>query len=111
MRPDDVVPELKDGAVRAPGDTAAEDRGRIQDAVFALVADAVTPPPDIGGLAGIGRFVQAIEQHAAAITDQDVDELRAAGHTDAAILEITINAAVASGLARLEAVKRVWREL
>ena len=56
-----------------------------------------TAPPDFA------RYLDKIRRHAYKITDHDVDELKATGHSEDEIFEQTVSAAVAAGLERLAA--------
>jgi len=51
----------------------------------------------------IGRYVDLVRRHAYRITDGDVAALRAAGHGDDAIFELTAAAALGAGMERLRA--------
>ena len=60
-------------------------------------------PPDFG------VYLDKVRRHAYKITDRDVEELKAAGHSEDEIFEQTVSAAVSSGLERLEAGLRALR--
>lgn len=60
-------------------------------------------PPDFGA------YLDKIRRHAYTITDQDVQTLKDAGHSEDEIFEHTVSAAVAAGLERLDAGMRTLR--
>lgn len=60
------------------------------------VADSATLPPLVAA------YVHKVSQAAHRVTDEDVVGLKAAGFSEDAIFEITVTAAVAAGLDRLE---------
>lgn len=75
------------------------------DGLVALLREAARPnrpvPPDFAS------YVDKVRQTAFAVTDEDVRLLRDASHSEDEIFEQTVSAAVAAGLARLEAGLRV----
>jgi alkylhydroperoxidase family enzyme len=54
-------------------------------------------PPDFA------RYLEKVRLHAYRVTDEDVEELKAAGFGEDEIFEHTVSAAVAAGLQRLDA--------
>ncbi len=54
-------------------------------------------PPDFQA------YLDKVRRHAYKVTDRDVDELKAAGHSEDEIFEQTVSVAVAAGLERLDA--------
>ncbi len=48
------------------------------------------------------KYVDKVALHAYKVTDEDIEALRKAGYSEDAIFEITLNAALGSGIARLE---------
>ena len=54
-------------------------------------------PPDFA------RYLEKVRLHAYRVTDEDVEELKAAGFSEDEIFEHTVSAAVAAGLQRLDA--------
>jgi alkylhydroperoxidase family enzyme len=50
-----------------------------------------------------GSYLEKVRLHAYKVTDRDVQELKDAGFSEDQIFEHTVSAAVAAGLARLEA--------
>jgi alkylhydroperoxidase family enzyme len=73
---------------------------RYEDLIAAL-RDAAQPdrpaPPEFTA------YLEKIRTRAYTVTDADIDELKAAGHSEDEIFEQTVSAAVAAGLLRLEA--------
>jgi len=67
---------------------------RLRDAAPAL-------PADLSGVAA--AYAAKVRVEATAVTDADVEALRAAGLDEEAIFELTIAAALAAGMERLEA--------
>ena len=82
------TPGVTDRALRV----AAGDRVRSA----AGAADCGTLPPVVAA------YVDKLSHHAYRVTDEDVAALKAAGFSEDAIFEITVTAAVAAGLDRLE---------
>ena len=60
-------------------------------------------PPDFG------PYLEKVRRHAYRVTDEDVEALKAAGHSEDEIFEHTIAAATAAGLERLDAGLRAMR--
>jgi alkylhydroperoxidase family enzyme len=54
-------------------------------------------------------YFEKVRQHAYKVTNADVEKLKRDGFSEDAIFEHTVSAAVAAGLARLEAGLRVLR--
>ncbi len=52
---------------------------------------------------GFAPYLEKVRGGAYRVTDRDVDELKAAGHSEDEIFEQTVSAAVAAGLERLDA--------
>jgi hypothetical protein len=71
------------------------------DDLIAALRNAAQPvrrvPPDFE------TYLEKVRTGAYAVTDADVDALKAAGHSEDEIFEQTVSAAVAAGLLRLEA--------
>lgn len=71
------------------------------DALIAALRDAAHPdrsvPPDFEA------YLDKVRTRAYTVTDDDVDALKAAGHSENEIFEQTVSAAVGAGLLRLEA--------
>ena len=59
--------------------------------------------PDRPAPPNFSRYLDKVHRHAYKVTDRDVEELKAAGHSEDEIFEQTVSAAVAAGLERLDA--------
>ena len=59
--------------------------------------------PDRAAPADFAPYLAKVRGEAFRITDQDIEALKAAGHSEDEIFEQTVSAAVAAGLERLEA--------
>lgn len=51
---------------------------------------------------GLAIYVETVARHAYRVTDEQVAALLAAGHSEDAVFEVTVSAALGAGLARLE---------
>ena len=60
-------------------------------------------PPDFDG------YLDKVRRHAYTVTDEDVQALKDAGHSEDEIFEQTVSAAAAAGLERLDAGLRALR--
>jgi hypothetical protein len=90
------VQKLAAGFVEGPAQTSAETRR-------AIVALAGRPGGDPGAVPeGLRDYVEKVALEAHRVTDDDIAALKAAGHTEEAIFEVTIGAALGAGLARME---------
>jgi alkylhydroperoxidase family enzyme len=69
-----------------------------------LRAIAVELPPAPPAMAA---YLAKVRERAYAVTDGDVDALRAAGHSEDEIFEQTVKTAIGEGLRRLGAAERV----
>ena len=52
--------------------------------------------------AALGTYIDKVARHAYKVTDEDVATLKRAGHSDDALFELTVAAAVGAALHRLE---------
>lgn len=59
--------------------------------------------PERRAPAELSSYLAKVRLHAYKVTDRDIDELKAAGFSEAEIFEHTVSAAVAAGLERLDA--------
>ncbi len=71
------------------------------DDLIAALRDAAQP--DRPAPAAFQVYLEKVRSGAYAVTDTDVDALKAAGHSEDEIFEQTVSAAVAAGLLRLDA--------
>lgn len=85
----DLLPSLEDTVLNGP----AELPPAIRRAAATL--DELPPP--------LGAYVQKVAHKAYAVTDADLDTLRAAGQTDDQIFELTVSAATGAGMRRFRA--------
>lgn len=78
-------------------------RTRYDDGIARLRAAA---QPDRAAPAALEPYLDTVRRHAYRVTDRDVEELKAAGHSEDELFEHTVSAAVGAGLLRLEAALR-----
>ena len=101
MRHADLQQRLRDAVLDAPGQA-----GELRRAAFARAArlsgsgtggqpSAALPP-------ALTPYVDKVARHAYQVTDADIIALRRAGHSEDAVFEITIAAALGAALGRLE---------
>jgi alkylhydroperoxidase family enzyme len=76
----------------------------VADPIERLHAIAAELPPPPSALHG---YVRTVRERAYAVTDADVEALRAEGISEDEIFEQTVGAAVGEGLRRLGAARRV----
>ncbi len=74
-------------------------RSRYADLVAALKAASGTPPRH----EKLNPFVEKVKAHAYRVTDEDIDELLAAGLTQDEVFHATTHAALEAGLERFQA--------
>ena len=67
----------------------------------------VAARPSRPARAAMGSYLEKVHRAAYFVTDEDVDELRAAGFSEDEIFEQTVSAAVSEGLVRLDAALKV----
>jgi alkylhydroperoxidase family enzyme len=75
-------------------------RTRYDDGIARLREAA---QPGRSAPADLAPYLDKVRRHAYRVTDADVEELKAAGHSEDELFEHTVSAAVAAGLTRLEA--------
>ncbi|HEY2218121.1 MAG TPA: hypothetical protein VGH35_02165 [Gaiellaceae bacterium] len=66
------------------------------------VVERTAPAPD-----DMGTYLAKVQERAYTVTDTDVEEVLAAGHSQDEIFEQTVAAAIDEGLRRLDAALRV----
>ncbi len=71
------------------------------DPLVARLRDAARPERD--GPSAFGPYLTKVRERAYTVTDEDVQALKDAGHSEDEIFELTVSAAVAAGLERLDA--------
>ena len=71
------------------------------DHLIAALRDAAQPDRPVS--AEFKAYIEKVRTGAYAVTDADIDALKAAGHSEDEIFEQTVSAAVSAGLLRLEA--------
>ena len=76
----------------------------MADPIERLRAIAAGLPPPSSALHG---YVRTVRERAYAVTDADVEALRAEGVSEDEIFEQTVGAAVGEGLRRVDAARRV----
>jgi alkylhydroperoxidase family enzyme len=69
----------------------------------ALISQLLTAAPNREAPADFGAYLEMVRHRAYSITDQDVQALKDAGHSEDEIFEHTVSAAVAAGIERLNA--------
>jgi alkylhydroperoxidase family enzyme len=81
--------------------------GARHDALIARLRAAARPERAVPD--SFGPYLTKVRERAYTVTDEDVQALKARGHSEEEIFELTVSAAVAAGLERLEAGLRVLR--
>ncbi len=81
---------------KALRDAAVEAKGALTRREREAILEGATPEGPLGA------YVEAVREHAYAITDAQVAALSASGASDDAIFEATVSAALGAGLARFE---------
>ena len=97
----ELVERLRSSVLQGEGKT---DPG-LRQAVAARSAElggGPAAPPGAAIPAGLRDLVEKTALHAYQITDEEVEALRRAGHSEDEIFEVAVSAAVGGGLARLE---------
>jgi hypothetical protein len=94
-----LVSQLLASVTGTPGRVPLATRQAILDRAAGLVNAEPVAPVDLP--ADLARHVDAVIQHAYRVTDDDVARLSSAGHSDDAIFEATVSAAVGAGTSRL----------
>ncbi|MCB9787697.1 MAG: hypothetical protein H6744_13525 [Deltaproteobacteria bacterium] len=107
MSDDPLVRDLHDAVVRGPGVTDPALRAQI----FARGAGAAESEGEGGTPLAplVARYVDRVREQAHRVDDAELAALRAAGHGDDAIFEITVAAALGAGLSRLGRVRALLR--
>ena len=85
---------LVDGVLTQPGHTPPELRRAVLEQ--AAGSGGRNLPP------ALAQYVNTVARHAYKVTDEDVGRLQQAGHSDDALFEVTVSAALGAALGRLE---------
>jgi hypothetical protein len=85
---------LADGVLTQPGHTPPD----LRRAVLARAAG--TGRADMAP--SLAAYVDKVARHAYQVTDEDFARLKQAGHSDDALFEVTVSAALGAALGRLE---------
>jgi alkylhydroperoxidase family enzyme len=99
-----LVRDLVESVLTTPGDTDPALRRAIE-ARSAELGGRNQPdhPAGRGEIPeALRAFVDKVARHAYKVTERDIDELKSAGYSEDAILEITLSAALGAGMSRLE---------
>lgn len=82
-------------------DSAGHTTSALRRAVF-VRASRPHPPANEELPAALATYVDKVAHHAFKVTDRDVAELLRAGHSDDAVFELTVAAALGAALGRLD---------
>ena len=85
---------LVDGVLTQPGHTLPELRRAVLEQAAGSGGGNVPP--------ALAAYVDKVARHAYKVTDEDVGRLQQAGHSDDALFEVTVSAALGAALGRLE---------
>lgn len=86
-------------AIVTPGETPSELREAIEQqaaAISSATAETKDVPPEVA------TFVAKVARNAYKVTDEDIVVLQQLGYTEDGIFEMTVNAAIGAGMARLQ---------
>lgn len=93
---------LVDSVLTTPGQAPSELRRAVAARAARLGGGAgATGEPD-GVPAPLVGYIDTVARHAYKVTDADVTALQRAGHSDDALFEVTVAAALGAALGRLE---------
>jgi hypothetical protein len=95
-----LAQQLRDTVLKSSGVTQTTLRQAVQARVAAVSRGSVEATEDVP--VELQTYLDKVAKHAYKVTDKDVDSLKQAGYSEDAIFELTINAAVAAALVRLE---------
>lgn len=102
----DLVARLRRAALGGPGTTDAALRRAVEQR--AAVTGGRTgrtggEPEEVGRIpSDLSDYISKVILHAYTVTDEDIERLKRAGYTEDAIFEVTLTAALGSGMGRLE---------
>jgi alkylhydroperoxidase family enzyme len=80
--------------------------GPVSDHEDAIERLRLAARPDRRAPAAMEPYLEKVRRGAYRVTDEDIDELRAAGFSEDEIFEQTVSVAVSEGLVRLDAALR-----
>jgi alkylhydroperoxidase family enzyme len=92
---------LINGVLTAEGSTSREQRQAIIEASRAFTLEQ---PDHVSLNEPLRGYVEQVALRSHSIRDGDIERVRHAGHTDDALFEVTVAAAVGAGMARLDRV-------
>lgn len=95
-----LVRDLVKSVLTTPGDTDPTLRKAIEARSAELGGRNEPATGEIPE--ALRAFVDKVARHAYKVTERDIDELKRAGYSEDAILEITLSAALGAGMSRLE---------
>ncbi len=95
-----LVHDLVKSVLTTPGDTDPELRRAIEARSAELGGRTQPATGEIPE--ALRAYVDKVARHAYKVTERDIDELKRAGYSEDAILEITLSAALGAGMSRLE---------
>ena len=93
---------LKAAVIQTPGDTTKGLRQEVEARAEASISSATPPATSTAIPPLVAAYVDTVSRHAYKVTDEQVNALREAGHSQDAIFEITVAAAVGAAAGRLE---------
>ena len=85
---------LADGVLTQPGHTLPALRRAVLARASGAPGEHVPP--------ALAAYVDKVARHAYKVTDEDLGRLQQAGHSDDALFEVTVSAALGAALGRLE---------
>jgi len=85
---------LVDGVLAAPGETPGALRRAVLERAGGSGGKDIPP--------ALAAYVDKVARHAYKVTDDDLAALQRAGHSDDALFEVTVAAALGAALGRLE---------
>lgn len=98
MRYDGQRQRLETSILQSPGHTSTD----LRQAVFERGKHPGAPTSGNAIPEELTGYVDTVARHAYKVTDADVAKLKQAGHSDDALFEITVVAAVGAAMHRLE---------
>lgn len=90
---------ISDGILKSSGNTSSKLRQAIQERASAISSHINDDKKDIPS--ELIPYINKIALHAYKVTDEDIVALQEQGYSEDALFEITLSAALGTGLARL----------